>query len=263
MTIRRDFLREAVVAMHGRGTLPSAISRKSGIPMTTIRRWINQGDPEYHERNLATISEQKQRKAWDMHIVAGLRQDGLTPTQIARRLGMNIRRVSKLLSQYKQRHDIAGKWQTPGERVRELIAALRERGLDIRTIAHCTHRSVGTVHYHLRKLGLDGNLKTAKPLATKSGDANTEKAFHQTGQPAEVETHALLTHVAAYTDGRIRSIYPSPDNRYDLLLIVSDDALAVHHTLTSQVRTASWRGKSLLASITRANGQRWSPVVGQ
>lgn len=254
MSINREFIREAVVRMHEQAIVPRDISQLSGVPLTTVHRWIGESDPEWRERNLAKVRAQKERKEHDMRAVVALAAKGVAPAKIADALELNRRRVHRLLTQHRRKCKAEGEWRSYIDILREKIAAYRMDDLDMRRIAKHTGRSLGTVHHHLVKLGLDGHLESAKPRAAKTEAVDTgTTAARKTGLPAESETSTLLTHVAEYTRGRMKPVYPCPDDQCDLLLIVGC------YTLMVQVRTARWRGNSLWASITRSKGRPYRP----
>lgn len=254
MSVKREFVREAVLRMHEQGVLPNDISCHSGVPLTTVRRWIGQSDPEYREENLARAAVQKERKERDMRAVVALADKVLAPAEIADQLKMNRRRVHKLLAEYRRTCQGEKEWGTFGDRLRAQIAAYREDGFSMRKIAKYTRRSLGTVHYHLAKLGLDGHRNPAKRRTAKSDDAASGKTSpRKTGRPAELWTCALLADVAERPGSPITSVHHSPDDRCDIQLVIGSYVLMV------QVRTASWSGNSLLASITRYGGRPYRP----
>ena len=254
MAINRQFVKKAVVRMHEQGTTPGRISQLSGVPVTTVRRWIVESDSAYHEANLEKARAQKERKQHDMRAVLALAKKGVAPAKIAEELEMNWRRVHRLLTEHRRNCQGEGEWQSFGDCLRAKIAADRRDGLPMRRIAKRVGRALGTVHYHLVKLGLDGHLDSAKPRAGKAEVGNAgDVAPRKTGLPAEAETNTLLTHVAEYTSGRMKPVYPCPDDRCDLLLVIGN------YTLIIQVRTGRRRGKSLSASITRSKGRPYRP----
>lgn len=253
MSIKRQFIRQAILRMHGRGSTPAVISRRSGVPATTVRRWIAQSDPDSRERNLARARAQKERKERDMLAVVALTQQGLPPTRIAERLRLNVRRVHRLLYEHR-RGKAEEEKPSPRESLRARIAALRRHGLSMRTIASLTNRSLGTVHYHLARLGLHGRIDTARAQATRPRDNGTAASRpRKTGRPAETATLDLLVHVAEYAGYRITPVDSRLDDSFDLLLIIGN------YTLLVQVRTARRRGNGLHASITRADGRPYGP----
>lgn len=145
MSIKRQFIREAILRMHDQGTASAVISRHSGVPMTTVRRWIAESDPDSRKRNIASARAQKERKERDMLAVVALTQQGLLPTRIAERLKMNVRRVYRLLCEHRRGKAEAEK-PSPRESLRVRIAVLRRHGLSMRAIASLTDKSLGTVH---------------------------------------------------------------------------------------------------------------------
>lgn len=253
MSIKRQFIREAVLRMHRQGIAAAAISRQSGVPETTVRRWIAQSDPDCHKRNLARARAQKECKERDSLAVVALTHQGLSPTRIAEHLRINVRRVHRLLCEHR-RSSTEAEMPSPREMLRERIAVFRRLGLSMRNIAALTGRSLGTVHYHLSSLGLHGRIDTAPTkVSPPEGTGGTANRPRKTGRPAETATLDLLVHVAEYAGYRITPVDSRLDDIFDLLLVIGN------YTLLVQVRTVRRRGNGLHASITRADGDPYGP----
>lgn len=200
MPIKRRFIYEAVIALYRQGLGPKAIVLQSGVPETTVRRWIGLCDPEQRAANLRQAAAQRKLKDQETRAVVALRRKDIRPSQIAIQLNMTVGRVNRLLADFRARYPEGATWSSLGDAQRERMWYCREARMSMGQIAKTSGLAKSTVHHHCKALELHG------PIARR--DAGGKSAGIRTARgapPSTQDRQAGRTRSEHLTDPRGRT----------------------------------------------------------